>query len=156
MKITKATQQRHSRCLSKCGGPWLWAIGLSCVHETHTITVVGWHIWTLRHQSFIYICPYSHQSLVGEQHTWKPILSNPLVNHLLFLSIQVSWWLTYLRSIFPTRYGQLSTCQFKFTYKSRFLSVLHLVKWTRKLQERVCRLTEFWVSSISYKFAQQE
>lgn len=97
----------------------------------------------------MYICPYCHQSLVGEQHTWKPILSNPLANHLIFLSIQVSWWLTYLRAIFPAHYGKLSTCRFKFAYKSRFLSVFHPVKWTRKLQER--SVLSNWVPGQQYQ-----
>jgi hypothetical protein len=149
MKITRATQRRHFGCLSDCGGPWLmgqWTF--MCSWNTYN----GWlaHIYEpSATKSLIYICPYSHQSLVGEQQTWKPILSNPLANHLLFLSIQVSWWLTYLRSIFPTCYGKLSTCQFKFAYKSRcFLSVFHLVKWTRKLQESV---SSYWVLGQQYQ-----
>ena len=49
------------------------------MHPLTTWNNNGWLTWTnLAPPNFIYTCLYSHQSMVGKQHTWKPTLTTLL------------------------------------------------------------------------------
>ena len=82
-----------------------------------------WQKWSI--SSHIAQMQYCDHINAKEKSTWSRVLSYMhLLNHCPFLSSIYKFLVN-----FPTCYRQLSTCQFKFTFKWHVPPLVHMRKW---------------------------